>query len=105
MKHEFILADVNIPRPNLANLNMELRIWDSTAADATLSSADDSHSFSYITKTHVEGMTAQQLIDRERPKIIPGVQSYINTYKKAKQIESLSVITSLITDIDGTLSS
>ncbi len=105
MKHYFILADVNVPRPNMATLNMELRIWDSTVVDSTLQPADDSYPFSLSAKTHVEGQTTQQLIDREREEIISKVQTYINKYKKARQIEANGIVTGLIADIDGTVTS
>lgn len=105
MKHEFILADVNVPRASMATLNMELRIWDSTAVDSTLAPADDSSTFSLSAKTHVEGKTIQQLIDREREAIISKVQTYINKYKKARQIKTHAAVTGLITDIDGTVTS
>ena len=105
MKHDFILADVNVPRANIASLNMELRIWESTEVDSTLQPADDSYPFSLLTKTHVEGKTTQELIDREREKIISKVQTYINKYKKARQIETQAAVTGLIADIDGTVSS
>lgn len=105
MKHDFILADVNVPRPNMATLNMELRIWDSTLADSTLAPADDSYPFTLSAKTHVDGKTTQELIDREREEIISKVQTYINKYKKAKQIETHAAVTGLMADIDGTVSS
>lgn len=105
MKHDFILADVNVPRASMATLNMELRIWDSTLVDSTLQPADDSHTFPLSTKTHVEGKTVQQLIDREREAIISRVQTYINKYKKARQIEVHAAVTGLIADIDGTVTS
>jgi hypothetical protein len=84
---------------------MELRIWDSTAVDSTLQPADDSYPFTLSVKTHVEGKTTQELIDREREEIISKVQTYINKYKKARQIETNAVVTGLIADIDGTVAS
>lgn len=87
----------------MATLNMELRIWDSTAVDSTTQPADDSYPFTLSAKTHVEGKTTQELIDREREAIISKIQTYINKYKKAKQIETHTAVAGLIADIDGTV--
>lgn len=105
MKHSFILGNVTIPRPNIGTLMVELRIWESTAVDSTLQSADVSVSWPYESKTHVEGKTPQELLDRIKPTMISQAQAYINKYKKEKQLEGLGNVTDLITDIDGTLSS
>lgn len=105
MKHEFILADVIVPRPNMANLIFELRIWESTVADSTISSADYSVSFNQESKIHVEGKTTAELLARIREEVISKAQGYINNYQTKVMIQNKQAVLELITDIDGTLTS
>lgn len=100
MKHEFILADVNVPRPSMATLNCELRIWD---GDDTTAPVDLSVSISQQTKTYVEGKTTAELLDRIRTELIASAQNIINNRKAENLIKGKAALANLITDVDGTL--
>ncbi len=103
MKHEFILADVNVSRPGIAVLNCEIRTWKD--ADPTTGAADFSDTITQQAKTHVEGFTTAQLLDRVRKELTAKAQEKINIRAEELQILSKQALADLITDIDGTLTS
>ncbi|MCJ7482649.1 MAG: hypothetical protein MUO31_06760 [Thermodesulfovibrionales bacterium] len=101
MKHAFTLINATIPRPNIANLEMQLELWDD--ADPTTGAAEDIRIFSKETKTSVAGMTIEQLLARIQPQIKLEVQGYIDAYEKGENIENNTLVLQMVSNIDGGL--
>jgi len=101
MKHALTLINATIPRPNIANLEMRLELWDD--ADPTTNPAEDIHIFTKETKTSVTGLTIAQLLARIGPQIQAEVQSYIDAYEFGEVIENHNLVLQMVSNIDGGL--
>ena len=101
MKHALTLINATIPRPNIANLEMKLELWDDL--DPTTNAAEDICIFNKETKTSIPGMTTAQLLARIQPEITLEVQGYIDAYEKGENIENNTLVLQMVSNIDGGL--